>query len=71
MDEQILSKYIHDLLDRIANENGFKNYAIQTKSGSQTGFTSGILSVTIAEKNSEKKLHLVFKQAPLSGIRRK
>lgn len=72
MGEQIVSKYIQELFDQIANENGFKDYSMQIKSGSEAGdgFASDIFSVTIAENNSERKLHLVCKQAPTNEIRR-
>lgn len=73
MGEKALPKYVADLLDRIAKENGFSDFVIQIKSGSEVGdgFTSEITCATIAEKNSESQLHLVCKLAPLNENRRK
>lgn len=66
-------KYVYDLLDQISQENNFSDYSIQIKNGSEIGdgFTSTILSITICENNSEKKLCLVCKLAPLNKNRRK
>ncbi|XP_031621427.1 uncharacterized protein LOC116339595 [Contarinia nasturtii] len=73
MSEITLPKYIQDHLDRISNENGFIDYSMQVKQGTQTGdgLMSVLWSVTIAEHNSDEKLYLVCKVAPLSRNRRK
>lgn len=73
MSETALPNYIQVLIDKIAIENGFKDYLVQVKQGSVAGdgFMSELSCITLVERNSEKKLHLVCKVAPLSKNRRK
>lgn len=73
MSEIELPKFIQELVDKIIKENGFKDCSIQVKQGSQVGdnFMSDISCLTLAERNSDKKLHLVCKVAPTSKNRRK
>ncbi|XP_055321909.1 uncharacterized protein LOC129577979 [Sitodiplosis mosellana] len=73
MSEIVLPKFIQKLLDKIIKENGFKDCSVQVKQGSNVGdgFMSELSCITLAERNSEKKLHLVCKVAPSSKNRRK
>lgn len=72
-EKSTLPKYIQELLDKIINENDLKDCSVQVKQGSQIGdgFMSELSCITLAERNSEKKLHLVCKVAPLNENRRK
>lgn len=67
-----LPNYVHDLLNKIAQENGFKNYTVEIDQGSKPGdgFGGEILSVAILERESVKRLDLVCKIAPFSRNRR-
>lgn len=73
MSEIVLPKCISDHLDQIIKENDFRDYSVDIKPGSQVGdgFMSDILGIQIAERNSEKQLHLVCKASPLNESRRK
>lgn len=66
--EIVIPKYIQEHLHRISIENGFIESSVEVRQGSQLGdgFSSKIWSVTIAERNNDKKLHLVCKVAPNS-----
>lgn len=68
-----LPKYIQALLDRIIKENNFRSYTLELKQGSQVGdgFTGELLSISIVENGSYKKLDIVCKTAPLNANRRK
>ncbi|XP_055308855.1 uncharacterized oxidoreductase dhs-27-like [Sitodiplosis mosellana] len=63
--EIVLPNYIQAHLNRISAENDFVDSSVDVRQGSQIGdgFASNIWSVTIAERNSDKKLHLVCKVA--------
>lgn len=65
--------FIQIILDRVAVEQGFEDYGIECKNGSRVGdgFMSEIISVTITERNSDKKLQIVCKLAPQNKNRRK
>lgn len=65
--------YVQVILDRIVSENGFENYTIDIKQGSQIGdgFLSELSSIRITEKDGDKNLALMCKIAPLSEARRK
>lgn len=75
-----LPDYIRDLLNNIAESEGFKNYEIQLKSGSNHGdnFMGVMVSATIIGTqivngralSSPKKLHLLCKLAPSNAARR-
>lgn len=73
MGEHQFPKFISDLLHEIIKENGFRDYSVEVKQGSQIGdgFMSELSSITITENYSEKQLHLVCKMAPLNENRRK
>ncbi|XP_031621374.1 uncharacterized protein LOC116339561 [Contarinia nasturtii] len=73
MSETILPKYIQDHLDRISRENGFIDYSMEVKQGTQVGegFMSELSCITITERNDEKQLHLICKVAPFAKNRRK
>lgn len=68
-----LPNYIHELLNKIAFENGFKSYTVEIDQGSKPGdgFGGEILSAAILEHGSDKRLDLVCKIAPYSRNRRK
>lgn len=68
-----LPKYVQVLLDRIIDENEFHDYSVKIKQGSQVGdgFLSELSSITIAENESDKRLDIVCKLAPLNKNRRK
>lgn len=73
MSEIVIPDFVQVLLDRIIAENGFSDYRMEIKQGSQTGdgFLSELSSITIAEHNkSDKKLDIVCKIAPLNKNRR-
>lgn len=67
-----LPDYIHELFQKIARENLFKNFTVELDEGSKPGdgFGGEILSVAIVEHGSEKRLDLVCKIAPYSRNRR-
>lgn len=67
-----LPNYIHELLNKVAQENAFKNFTLEIDQGSNPGdgFGGEILSVAILERESDKKLDLVCKIAPFSRNRR-
>lgn len=74
MSEIKLPGYIETMLDRIIDENGFSDYTMEIKRGSETGdgFLSELSSITILENgNTDKRLDLVCKIAPLNKNRRK
>lgn len=68
-----LPDYIETILNRIIDENGFSDFTMDIKQGSNTGdgFLSDLSSITIQEKASNKKLNLMCKIAPLNKNRRK
>lgn len=68
-----LPDFAQKLLDPIAKDNGFNDYSVQIKCGSQAGdgFASEIFSITITENNSDKRLDLVCKIAPQNKNYRK
>lgn len=68
-----IPKYVQVLLDRIVDENEFRNYSVKIKQGSQVGdgFLSELSSITIAENESDKRLDIVCKIAPFNKNRRK
>lgn len=68
-----IPKYVQVLLDQIIDENDFHNYSLEIKQGCQVGdgFLSELLSITIIENYSDKKLDIVCKIAPLNKNRRK
>lgn len=73
MANRILPKYIYEILEQICKDNGFRDYTIHEKSGSQTGdgFSSKIISINISENNSEKQqLDIVCKVAPFDKKQR-
>lgn len=61
-----LPSYVQALLDQIIKENGFVNYSLELKSGtnSDDGYFSEIKSVQVLEHGSDRKLDLVCKIAP-------
>ena len=73
MSAKELPKFISDRLDRIIVENGFRDYSLEIKQGSKIGdgFMSDITSISIAERNIDRKLDLVCKMAPLNKNQRK
>lgn len=74
MSEYKLPGYIETMLHRIIDENGFSDYTMEIKRGSETGdgFLSELTSITILENgNTDKRLDLVCKIAPLNKNRRK
>lgn len=68
-----LPEYVKAILDQVIAENGFGEYSLEIKQGSETGdgFLSELSSITITEDDSDKKLDLVCKIAPLNKNRRK
>lgn len=68
-----LPKYVQVLLDQIVNENGFRDYSMEIKQGSQVGdgFLSELSSISIMEKETDKRLDVVCKIAPFNKNRRK
>lgn len=69
-----LPNYVQALLDKIIAENGFVDYSLELKSGSNAGdgFLSELTSITILENgNDSKRLDIVCKIAPLNENRRK
>lgn len=68
-----LPNFAKKLLESTARDNGFRDYSVQIKSGSQAGdgFASEIFSIAITENKSEKRLDLVCKVAPLNKNKRK
>lgn len=63
MSEMKCPEYIQTLLDQIVRDNGFNNFSMHTKPGSKQcdGFNSDILSITVANNSSDKKLDIVCK----------
>lgn len=73
MGDNQLPKKVNDLIDQISKENGFSDYTIELKSGSNAGdgFASALIAAKIIDGNSKKELDLVIKLAPLSETHRK
>lgn len=73
MVEKVLPKFAHDLLDRVIKENGFSDYSVEIKKGSQAGdgFASEIFSIGIIERNKNKRLDVICKVAPFNENHRK
>lgn len=73
MSSKELPTFARDLLDSIAEDNGFCEYTVQIKAGSPSGidFSSEIFSITLSESNSDKRLELVCKVAPFDKEQRK
>lgn len=72
MSEKKVPNFISDVIDRIIKENGFRDYSLEIKAGSNVGdgFTSDISCITITERNGDQQLNLVCKMAPLNKNRR-
>lgn len=65
--EILLPNYVQENLNRICVSNGFVDYSMKVRKGSQIvdGFSSNIWSVTIIERNDDKRLHVVCKVAKI------
>lgn len=65
--------YVNELFAKIARENGFKKFSVESESGSKPGdgFTSEILRVKISEESSPKRLEMMCKMAPTNENVRK
>lgn len=70
-----LPDYAFDAVNDVAARQGFSQYTIELNPGSKHGdnFLGVVISVTIAGKrnNSDDKLHLVCKLAPVGDARRR
>lgn len=73
MSNKELPKYIQLLLDQIVKESGIHDYSLDIKRGSEVGdgFLSELSCITIFENDSDKKLNILCKVAPLNENRRK
>lgn len=73
MGSKQLPVYVQDILNSVAKKQGFVNYSVDSKSGSQAGdgFVSELFSITIAEDDSEKRLNLMCKLAHSNRDHRK
>lgn len=63
MDTKVLPSFIQVHLKQIVEENGFIDYSMHMKPGSKPGdgFNSDIISITISENSSGKRLDFVCK----------
>lgn len=67
-----VTEFMEKCLDKVAIDEGFKNYAIKVVHGSAIGdgFVGLIFKVTINENNSDKSLNLILKTPPDNQVRR-
>lgn len=65
--------FVQNILTSIAKDENFGDYSFTTKSGAETGdgLVSDLLSITLTENQSDKKLNLVCKLVPENESRRR